>query len=147
MSEFNEAQKICAATYGGGDYAHVTTIDECGHVGDTLFLFLMRELATSEDCTDRVEACRRLQQALEEVENVYAAVRIPLCTVIGENDFPVCPTCGVRLEIDTEEVDGVMQNRAVDDDELGPIYLGVCMEHGSTLFQVAESEDEDADGS
>lgn len=67
VSEFNEAQKIALATYGEGDYAHITSLDECKDVGDGLFTFLMIELADSEDCDTLEEAARRIQMAVEQL--------------------------------------------------------------------------------
>jgi hypothetical protein len=68
-------QKVVAANYGGGDYAHVTTLDECRDVGDTLFTFLMIELDPKEDCDDWIEALRRLDAARRDVSMVYDRVR------------------------------------------------------------------------
>lgn len=74
MVKLNKAQTLVCANYGGGDYAHLAdearlyngweafrdSLDDCG---DTLFVFLMVELADSEDCTDMTEAARRVRVA------------------------------------------------------------------------------------
>jgi hypothetical protein len=63
-------QKIVAEHYGGGDYAHVETVDECRDVGDTLFTFLMIELDPKEDCDSWDEAVRRLAMAQEQLADL-----------------------------------------------------------------------------
>lgn len=65
---FNPYQRLVADTYGGGDYAHLTTLDECCNVGDTLFTFLMIELAYKEGCTGWDEATSRLGNAIEQLQ-------------------------------------------------------------------------------
>lgn len=64
-------QKLVAEHYGGGDYAHVETIDECHDVGDTLFTFLMVELDPKEDCDDWIEALRRVDQARDQLLDLH----------------------------------------------------------------------------
>lgn len=74
---FNPWQTVTAKTYGDGDYAwmlepeHVPdqkaldkALAECG---DTLFKFLMIELASSEDCDSDHEAQRRVRKAQEQL--------------------------------------------------------------------------------
>ncbi|MDF0490402.1 hypothetical protein PX554_19930 [Sphingomonas sp. H39-1-10] len=67
---FNSFQRQCAAVFGGGDFAHVTTLDEVRACDDTLFTFLMIELSGPEDCTDLPEAVRRLEQAQCDIQGV-----------------------------------------------------------------------------
>lgn len=67
---FNSFQCQCAAVFGGGDFAHVTTLDEVRACGDTLFTFLMIELSDHEGCTDLPEAARRLEQAQCDIQAV-----------------------------------------------------------------------------
>lgn len=79
----NEAQMICARVYGGGDYAYIA--DEyaknkkdpwpsINNAGDTLFLFLMRELADTEDCNDLLTAIGRCETAVRDVQTVQHAL-------------------------------------------------------------------------
>jgi hypothetical protein len=75
MSNFNKAQQIVQQTYGGGDYAHLTTLDECRDAGDTLFTFLMIELADSEDCSTLEEAARRVDSATDQLGEVFTALQ------------------------------------------------------------------------
>jgi len=70
----NAFQRACADTYADGDFAHVEQVEEAGQVGDTLFAFLMIELASSEDCDDQVEAVRRLDCAIADIQGVIAAI-------------------------------------------------------------------------
>lgn len=69
----NSYQRRCVAVYGGGDFAHVTSIDEARECGDTLFLFLMIELSDQEGCTSIPEAARRLEQAQCDIQSVLDA--------------------------------------------------------------------------
>lgn len=70
----NPFQQICAQTYGEGDFAHVENLDQAGETKDTLFAFLMIELATSEGCNSREEALRRLEMAMADIQRVIDAV-------------------------------------------------------------------------
>lgn len=70
----NAAQRVVADTYGGGDYAHITAPDEAEDVGDTLFTFLIRELADSEDCDDLDEALRRVEVARDQLGEIIEAL-------------------------------------------------------------------------
>lgn len=70
----NVFQRVCADTYGGGDFAHVGHVHEAKEVGDTLFAFLMIELASSEDCDSAEEAVRRLDRAIADIQGVIAAI-------------------------------------------------------------------------
>lgn len=45
--------------------------------------------------------------------------------MMGE-EMPECPICGVRL---------IVSDEPVDEDEDGPIYLGICQTHGEWLLQ------------
>ena len=70
----NPFQRVCADTYAGGDFAHVQHVDEAKQVGDTLFAFIMIELASSEDCGNAEEAVGRLDRAIADIQGVAAAV-------------------------------------------------------------------------
>lgn len=72
---FNPFQRLCADRYADGDFAHVENLPEAREVGDTLFTFLMIELASSEDCDSREEALRRLEQAIANIEEIAAVIR------------------------------------------------------------------------
>lgn len=70
----NKWQLGCRDAYAGGDFNYVTTIDECREVGDTLFLFLMLELADKEGCDSFEEACQRLENAQRDIQVVLDAL-------------------------------------------------------------------------
>lgn len=70
----NLFQKICAATYADADFAEIPDIESARTCGDTLFTFLMIELATSEGCDNREEAMRRLDRASANIEEVIDAL-------------------------------------------------------------------------
>ena len=69
----NPYQRKVADVYGGGDYAHLETVDECRDVGDSLFTFLIIELATGEGCEDEETAIQRLENARDDVQAVLDA--------------------------------------------------------------------------
>jgi hypothetical protein len=71
----NPFQRACADVYGGGDFAHVDNIEEARDAGDTLFAFLMIELASSEGCDGADEAVRRLDMAVADIQAVAEAVQ------------------------------------------------------------------------
>jgi hypothetical protein len=64
-------QRLVADNYGGGDYAHVQTLDECRDVGDTLFTFLMIALDPKEDCDSLEEAQRRVGVAEDQLNEIF----------------------------------------------------------------------------
>ena len=74
----NVWQKKIACSYGGGDYADLAekgemnaeNLDGCG---DTLFRFLMIELADGEDCDTLEEAIRRCESARQQLNE---AIRV-----------------------------------------------------------------------
>lgn len=70
----NLFQRACADVYGSGDFAHVQTIEEAREAGDTLFTFLIIELASSEGCNNAEEAVRRLDMAVADIQGVAEAV-------------------------------------------------------------------------
>jgi len=59
----NQYQKVFKERYGEGIYSYIQSADEAENGCDTLFLFLMRELSTSEGCDSLNEAVRRLNAA------------------------------------------------------------------------------------
>ena len=78
----NKYQQALLQTYGQGDYAHLihmhdqTQIEPYlrDHGGDTLVLFLYRELADDGD-TDLVDYLARLQVAVNDIEHVLTVLR------------------------------------------------------------------------
>lgn len=66
-------QMILVRDYGGGDYSDTTDPLEAEHAGDTLFLFLMRELHPDGD-TDRAEYIRRLEIAESDILTIRHAL-------------------------------------------------------------------------
>jgi hypothetical protein len=89
MTQLTAWQRLVAENYGGGDYAHVQSVDECRDVGDTLFTFLMVELDPKEDCDDWPEALRRIGEAQRQIEEIYNLVLMhaPYLTARGKADF------------------------------------------------------------
>lgn len=89
MTEFSPWQSLIAQHYGGGDYAHVESLDECRNVGDTLFTFLMIETDNKEDCTDWIEALQRIRIARDDLENLYdhLLIHAPYLTERGKKEF------------------------------------------------------------
>lgn len=57
----------------------------------------------------------------------------PILT-IGADDFAECPDCHRRLDPVMTEAGDNLQELARDDD--GPIFLGLCPEHGGWRFQI-----------
>ncbi len=66
-------QQVLICYYGGGDYSHLNHHLEAEHEGDTLLLFLMRELHPDGD-TSRAEYIRRLEIAEREIRDVRHAL-------------------------------------------------------------------------
>lgn len=72
---FNNHQEKLKQIYGGGDFAYVMNMEDVEACGDTLFLFLMRELSDSEDCRTTEEAVRRIRGAISDLEGLLKAIR------------------------------------------------------------------------
>lgn len=70
----NPFQIICAQTYGGGDFAHIGSVEQARNAGDTLFAFLMIELSSSEGCESREDALRRPEMATADIGRVIDAI-------------------------------------------------------------------------
>jgi hypothetical protein len=71
----NRYQRILLDTYCGGEFAHVTGIEYIvDGVGDTLFTFLFNELSTGEDCNDIDTAITRINNAQNQLKELYAAL-------------------------------------------------------------------------
>ncbi len=71
---FNKNQIIAAQTYAGGDFAHCENFAEVEQVGDTLFRFIMIELADSEGCDSLDEGVRRMRVAVDDLQEVYERI-------------------------------------------------------------------------
>lgn len=71
----NPFQRACADVYGGGDFAHVQNVEQAREAGDTLFTFLMIELAAAEGCDSVDEAVRRLDMAVADIQGAAEAIR------------------------------------------------------------------------
>jgi hypothetical protein len=77
----NAWQKSIARSYGGGDYAHIADqgevrSDDLGTCGDTLFRFLMVELADGEDCDTQEEAVRRVARARDQLNDAISVLEV-----------------------------------------------------------------------
>lgn len=88
MSALSPWQKLIAQHYGGGDYAHTESLEECRDVGDTLFTFLMIETDPKEDCDDWLEALRRIGEAQKQIEQIANLIRMhaPYLTERGKQE-------------------------------------------------------------
>ncbi|CAH0354486.1 hypothetical protein [Sphingobium sp. CECT 9361] len=71
----NAFQRACADIYGSGDFAHVQSLEEAREAGDTLFTFLLIELASGEGCDSAAEAARRLEMATADIQGVAEAIQ------------------------------------------------------------------------
>jgi hypothetical protein len=76
---FNAWQRAVARTYDGGDYAYLAEQAEVSRenlvdCGDTLFTFLMIELADQDDCASQEEAVRRVARARDQLDAAIAAL-------------------------------------------------------------------------
>lgn len=69
-------QKLAARVYGGGDYAHLSTLADCEDCGDTLFTALQRELDPGEGCADLQEARRRVRDMIRDLQAVSDALEL-----------------------------------------------------------------------
>ncbi|TPL42567.1 MULTISPECIES: hypothetical protein [unclassified Mesorhizobium] len=69
----NPYQKAAAKAFSNGDHAHVEDMTQVDLVGDTLFLFIMREL---EDVEDIDTARRRIDRAILDLVDVSSAVEL-----------------------------------------------------------------------
>lgn len=67
----NPFQRAVADTFMGGEFSHVQDIREAELAGDTLFLFLIREL---DDVEDGDDARGRLTRAMGDVQVALSAV-------------------------------------------------------------------------
>lgn len=75
----NAWQTAVARTYGAGDYAYLAqqggiSSEDLETCGDTLFRFLMVELADSEDCDSLEEAIRRVVKAHDQLDEAVAVL-------------------------------------------------------------------------
>lgn len=75
----NAWQRAIACTYDDGDYAYFcdqaeVTREELADCGDTLFTFLMIELADQEGCDTDEEAIRRVARARDQLDAAIAAL-------------------------------------------------------------------------
>jgi|JI10StandDraft_1071094.scaffolds.fasta_scaffold1076783_1 hypothetical protein len=73
----NQAQMKCLEFYANGDFNHLSQIESesefkkaLADCDDTLFLFLMNELASSEDCDCMAEAIARVNSAIQDLQRV-----------------------------------------------------------------------------
>jgi hypothetical protein len=73
---FTPIQKLAARVYGGGDYAHLTRLEDCEDCGDTLFAALQRELDPGEDCDGIKEARIRVRAMIRELQAVSDALEL-----------------------------------------------------------------------
>jgi hypothetical protein len=72
MSTWNRWQHHIIRTYAGGEFSHVTDMNDVRDCGDTLFTFLMSEL--DEDDLTQQEALSRIQNAYDELGSLLVSV-------------------------------------------------------------------------
>ena len=70
----NQYQNVLKDMYAEGMYSHIRGVVEDEIIDDTLFLFLMRELSTSEGCDSLDEAIRRLNTAKTDLGSCIEAL-------------------------------------------------------------------------
>ena len=73
----NQAQMKCLEFYANGDFNHLSQIESVSeftkalaNCDDTLLHFLMKELASSEDCDCMAEAIERVDGAIQDLQRV-----------------------------------------------------------------------------
>ncbi len=100
-SYINASQATCLAMFGNGDFGHLADSSSeeefrlgVQESGDGLLRFLMTELATSEGSDSITEAMNRVHLAIEELQQVKAALEKELDKV---SDTHVRVTIGTRL--------------------------------------------------
>lgn len=88
MTPLNAYQKAALRTYANGDYAYL--IDKLDldiykdALGDTLLKFILIELSTGEGCEDVDDAMNRMEQARDDLDQVFGAMCIiddPIATI------------------------------------------------------------------
>lgn len=67
-------QRVVADNYGGGDYAYITSLDQCRDVGDSLFTFLMIEMDPKEGCDNAETALQRLETARDDITGLIPGI-------------------------------------------------------------------------
>lgn len=65
-------QRHVADHYEGGEFAHITTVEEADDVGDTLFGFCIREAG---DAADDAELDKMLMGAIDQLRSVHNELR------------------------------------------------------------------------
>lgn len=73
--EFDAFQQIVANTYDNGEH-ECHTPDDIDTCGDSLLMFLMRELSLSEDCDSIEEAISRVDVAIRQLEAVRDGLEV-----------------------------------------------------------------------
>ena len=66
--EFDSLQAFAALNYAGGDFDHISTVSAADNCGDTLFTFVIRELADARG--DFQEASRMISNAACELQEL-----------------------------------------------------------------------------
>ena len=69
--KLNKIQHAVADAYGMGEFSHVVDMTQVDMCGDTLFLFIMREL---EDVDNLDEAIRRMDRAISDITDISIAL-------------------------------------------------------------------------
>jgi len=71
MKLFNAYQAAAAAAYACGDYDQCTSVDQVETIGDTLLLFIIRELQDPENLGQAID---RMRVAIEDINIVLDAL-------------------------------------------------------------------------
>jgi len=76
----NAFQITALETYSNGEFSYLTSVPTAefetvlARCGDTLLLFILRELSTTEGCHTRSDAILRLASAAEEIDTIVATL-------------------------------------------------------------------------
>ena len=76
----NAFQIAALETYSNGEFSYLTTIPiaefetALARCGDTLLLFILRELSATEGCHKRSDAILRLATAAEEIDTIIGTL-------------------------------------------------------------------------
>lgn len=60
--------------YAGGEFARCLSMNEADQAGDSLLVFLLKELSEAEDCASLGETKRRIQVAIDELQGLLDAL-------------------------------------------------------------------------
>lgn len=75
---YNKIQRKILKEYQGGEFAHLcepdATEEDLDNCGDCLLIFVMHEVADSEDCESAVEAYERISRAENDLREILSII-------------------------------------------------------------------------